>query len=334
MPRVQRLRERYSISAQTHQRLAFAALVLLVVIVFTGSAVRLTGSGLGCPTWPKCTDRSVYTELNSHGIIEFGNRVLTSLVSAGAIAAALGSFLRRPLSPIRRDLAWLGVMLPIGVVVQAVIGGLSVLYQLAPGWVMTHYVVSMIILVAAFGLWWRSRLTPDEIADVRSDRTVVTAVRLLCAWAAFAIVLGTASTAAGPHAGASGTGEFVHRLGFWGGNTLAHLINLHGTIAAILGLGTVGVWLLARSRSGSRELLLTLKLTALLLAAQGAVGILQYQLKLPSEIVWVHVALATLTWVGYVHVWAAAGHPEARHQPVTANPVPSPTLAVTREPVA
>lgn len=334
MQRIQRLRERYSISAQTHQRLAFAALVLLVVIVFTGSAVRLTGSGLGCPTWPKCTDQSVYTELNSHGVIEFGNRLLTSLVSAGAIAAALGSFLRRPLSPMRRDLAWLGVMLPIGVVVQAVIGGLSVLHQLAPGWVMTHYVVSMVLLIAAFELWWRSRLQPGEIAEVRSDRVVVTAVRVLCAWAAFAIILGTASTAAGPHAGASGTGEFVHRLDFWGGDTLANLINLHGTIAAILGLGTVGVWLLARARSGSRELLLTLKLTALLLASQGAIGILQYQLKLPSEIVWVHVALATLTWVGFVHVWAAAGRAAARDQPITSNPVPSPTLAVTREPVA
>lgn len=334
MQRVQRLRERYSIGAQTHQRLAFTALTLLVVIVFTGSAVRLTGSGLGCPTWPKCTDRSVYTQLNSHGIIEFSNRVLTFLVSAGAIAAALGSFLRRPLQPIRRDLAWLGVMLPIGVVAQALIGGLSVLYKLAPGWVMTHYVVSMVILVAAFELWWRSRLTPGEIGEMRSRRSVVAAVRVLCGWAAFTIVLGTASTAAGPHAGASGTGEFVHRLDFWGGNTLAHLINVHGTIAAALGVGTVGVWLFARSRSGSHELLLTLKLTATLLAAQGAIGILQYQLKLPSEIVWVHVALATLTWVGYVHVWAAAGRAEAPDRPLTANPVPTPALAVSREPVA
>jgi len=173
MPRIERLRQRFSISAQTHQRLAFVALILLVVIVFTGSAVRLTGSGLGCPTWPRCTETSVYTELNTHGVIEFGNRVLTSLVSAGAIAAALGSFLRRPLHPLRRDLAWLGVMLPIGVVIQAVIGGLSVLYQLAPGWVMTHYVVSMLILIASFALWWRSRLEPGEITEVRSERTGV-----------------------------------------------------------------------------------------------------------------------------------------------------------------
>ncbi len=319
MQRIERLRQRFSISADTHQRLAFAALVLLVVIVFTGSAVRLTGSGLGCPTWPRCTQTSVYTELNTHGVIEFGNRVLTSLVSAAAIAAALGSFLRRPLHPLRRDLAWLGVMLPIGVVVQAVIGGLSVLYKLAPGWVMTHYVVSMLILIAAFALWWRSRLEPDEIPEVRSERPLVWAVRALCAWAAVTIVAGTASTAAGPHAGSAGTGELVHRLDFWGGATLAHLINLHGTLAATLGVGTVACWLLARRLRGNPELLLTLKLTAGLLAAQGVVGIAQYRLELPTEIVWVHVALATLTWVGFVHVWAAAGRPIAnpREQPAS-----------------
>ena len=172
---------------ETHRRLAFAALVLLVLIVFTGSAVRLTGSGLGCPTWPKCTETSIHSELDTHGVIEFGNRVLTSLVSAGAIAAALGSFLRRPLHPLRRDLAWIGVLLPLGVLVQAVIGGLSVLYKLAPGWVITHYLVSMVLLIASFALWWRSRLEPDQIAEVRSERSVVWAVRALCVYAFVAI---------------------------------------------------------------------------------------------------------------------------------------------------
>jgi len=311
MERLEHLRQRFSISAQTHRRLAFAALVLLVLIVFTGSAVRLTGSGLGCPTWPKCTETSIHSELDTHGVIEFGNRVLTSLVSAGAIAAALGSFLRRPLHPLRRDLAWIGVLLPLGVVVQAVIGGLSVLYKLAPGWVITHYLVSMLLLIASFALWWRSRLEPDQISAVRSERPVVWSVRALCVYAFVAIGAGTVATAAGPHAGSAGTGEFVHRLDFWGGETLSNLINTHGTLAAILGFGTVGCWLLARAHNGNAELLLTLKLTGGLMAVQGAIGIVQYRLELPSEIVWVHVALATLTWVGFVHVWAAAGRPLA-----------------------
>lgn len=320
MERIEHLRQRFSISAETHRRLAFAALVLLVLIVFTGSAVRLTGSGLGCPTWPKCTETSIHSELSTHGVIEFGNRVLTSLVSAGAIAAALGSFLRRPLHPLRRDLAWIGVLLPLGVLVQAVIGGLSVLYKLAPGWVITHYLVSMVLLIAAFALWWRSRLEPDQIAAVRSEPVVVWSVRALCVYAFVAIGAGTAATAAGPHAGSAGTGEFVHRLDFWGGETLSNLINTHGTLAAILGVGTVGCWLLARARNGNAELLLTLKLTAVLMAIQGIVGIAQFRLELPSEIVWVHVALATLTWVGFVHVWAAAGRPLASPAEQPASP--------------
>ncbi len=309
MERIEHLRERLSISAQTHRRLALIAMVLLVLIVLTGAAVRLTGSGLGCPTWPRCTATSIHSELDTHGVIEFGNRVLTSLVSLAAIAAALGSFLRRPLHPLRRDLAWIGLLLPLGVMAQAVIGGLSVLYKLAPGWVITHYLVSMVLLIASFALWWRSRLEPGQIAAVRSQSSLVWSARALCVYAFVAIAAGTVATAAGPHAGSAGTGEIVHRLGFWGSETLSNLINTHGTLAAILGVGTVGCWLLARARDGNAELLLTLKLTALLMAAQGVVGIVQYRLELPSEIVWVHVALATLTWVGFVHVWAAAGRP-------------------------
>ena len=253
MERIEHLRQRFSISAQTHRRLAFAALVLLVLIVFTGSAVRLTGSGLGCPTWPKCTETSIHSELDTHGVIEFGNRVLTSLVSAGAIAAALGSFLRRPLHPLRRDLAWIGLLLPLGVLVQAVIGGLSVLYKLAPGWVITHYLVSMVLLIASFALWWRSRLEPDQIAEVRSERSVVWAVRALCVYAFVAISVGTWATAAGPHAGSAGTGEFVHRLDFWGRETLSNLINTHGTLAGDPGRGHRGLLAAGPGAQGQRR---------------------------------------------------------------------------------
>jgi cytochrome c oxidase assembly protein subunit 15 len=177
---------------------------------------------------------------------------------------------------------------------------------------MAHYVISAAILIAAFELWWRSAREPHEIASLSSDRTVVLLVRALAVLAAVAIVLGTASTAAGPHAGASGTGEFVHRLDFWGGETLRRLIHVHGYLVTALGIGTVGAWWLARRRGANGELVLTLMLTCLLLAAQGVVGITQYETQLPSEVVWLHVALATLTWVGYVHVWAAAGRPAAR----------------------
>ncbi len=295
--------DRHPITPERYTQLAFAALVLLILIVFTGAAVRLTGSGLGCPTWPKCTETSVHSSLDTHGVIEFGNRLLTFVVSAGSVAAWLGVFLVRPE---RRDLRYLALSLPIGVLLQAVIGGLSVIFQLAPGWVMTHYLVSMVLLVWAFNLWWRSSRTPEEVATVTSDRTLVTGIRVLYVLAFVAIALGTMSTAAGPHAGASGTGEFVGRFDWFGSDTLSTVILVHGITVTALGIGTVAAWWLSRTR-GTLELQRTLLLTIGLLGAQGVLGIVQYRLELPAELVWVHVALATLTWVGYVHGRAAAG---------------------------
>ncbi|MGI8903642.1 MAG: COX15/CtaA family protein [Solirubrobacteraceae bacterium] len=307
-----RVRERWSISAETYQRITLVSLIALTLVVLTGAAVRLTGSGLGCPTWPRCTRSSFHPALNSYALIEFTNRVLIFAVSAAAIAAAVGAFLRRPLHPRRRDLELLGILLPLGVVAQAVVGGESVLYKLAPGWVMAHYWLSMLILIAAFALWRRSRMEPDEIGRPGAGRAMILGVRLLSALAAVVVVLGSASTAAGPHAGASGTGQFVHRLSFWGAETLSRMVHLHGYLVTIMGLGTLGLWWLARRSGASHELVRTLALTCLLLAAQGILGITQYTLQLPSELVWLHVSLATLTWVGYVHAWSAAGRLPAR----------------------
>ncbi|MGH2898302.1 MAG: hypothetical protein ACRDMZ_06475, partial [Solirubrobacteraceae bacterium] len=95
---------------------------MFTLIVVTGVAVRVTGSGLGCPTWPKCTDNSLYTELNTHGVIEFGNRTLTSLVTFAALAALVGARRRRPY---RKDLFVLGGLLPLGVVAQILLGGFT-----------------------------------------------------------------------------------------------------------------------------------------------------------------------------------------------------------------
>ncbi|HEX8157824.1 MAG TPA: COX15/CtaA family protein, partial [Solirubrobacteraceae bacterium] len=88
------MKDRYTLTPERYALIARVALVMLTLIVLTGAAVRVTGSGLGCPTWPKCTDSSLYTELNTHGIIEFGNRVLTSIVGFAAIAAFLGALRR------------------------------------------------------------------------------------------------------------------------------------------------------------------------------------------------------------------------------------------------
>jgi cytochrome c oxidase assembly protein subunit 15 len=300
-----RTRERWPISAETYEKIALAALVSLVLVVLTGAAVRLTGSGLGCPSWPRCTRTSLQPQLNSYALIEFGNRVLIFFVSAAALAAVAGALLRRPAER-RRDLVVLSCLLPLGIIGQAVVGGESVLHKLAPGWVMSHYWLSMVILVAAFELWWRSRLEPDELGRPGADRPTVLAVRAVTGLAVLVILLGSAATAAGPHAGASGTGQLVQRLDFWGGDTVGRLIHFHGYLVTIMGLATLATWWAARRR-GTADLARTLKLICLLLASQGVIGIAQYELALPGELVWVHVMLATLTWVGYVHAWTSAG---------------------------
>jgi heme a synthase len=277
------------------------------VIVFTGAAVRVTGSGLGCPDWPQCYENGrLVAELNSHAWIEFGNRLFTSLVAASAGAAGLLAYFRRPF---RRDLAILGTLLPLGVIGQAVMGGLTVLYGLAPGWVMGHYLLSMAILVAAGALAWRARPAFEVDEPPPADTNTARAVWTMFALGAVTIFVGTAATAAGPHAGGEGTGDVVHRFTFNGASTANWLIDRHGVLAAALGVLAVVTWWLARRCGADASLRMRLTRICFLLAAQGVIGIVQFQLSLPAEIVWVHVALATLTWVGIVLAAMQVGAP-------------------------
>src|SRR5881275_1493072 len=140
------MRERLpTISPAAYARVTLVALAALSLIVLTGAAVRLTGSGLGCPDWPRCYGHAL-PPLSTHALIEFGNRALSGLVGVIAVATAALAFRRWPF---RRDLALLALSLPIGVVAQAVLGGFTVREHLAPGYVMSHFALSMIVLVGA-----------------------------------------------------------------------------------------------------------------------------------------------------------------------------------------
>lgn len=301
------MRAHLQIGPQQYFLVAAIALVALTLIVFTGAAVRVTGSGLGCPHWPECYSNGRFVaELNSHAWIEFGNRIFTSVVAVAAIAAGALAFLRRPF---RRDLAVLGLLLPVGVVGQAVMGGLTVLYGLAPGWVMGHYLLSMAILVVAAALAWRARPTYGDAEPAAADRLTSRLMWALFALGAVTIFAGTAATAAGPHAGGEGTGDVVHRFTFKGASTVNWLIDRHGVLATALGALAVATWWVARRRGAAQELRTRLTRICVLLAAQGAVGIVQFQLELPAEIVWLHVALATLLWVGIVLAAMQVGAP-------------------------
>src|SRR4051794_9764950 len=285
-----------------YARIATASFVILVLIVFSGAAVRLTGSGLGCPTWPKCHGHLVTTEVSGHAAIEFGNRMVTGFVAALAVLAALAAFLRRPF---RRDLAILGVLLPIGVAGQVVLGGLSVLYDLAPGWVMGHFLLSQLILAAAFALMWRARREPSDLPPPADRRTVI-ATRALVPLAAWVLFMGTVATASGPHPGASGD-DVVTRLSFHGGSTMTWVIHWHGRFSTLLGVSAVVLWFYLRRVDAASGLRRAATVLCFVLAVQGVVGIVQYETKLPAGVVWVHVVFATLTWLSVLWTVAAAG---------------------------
>jgi len=295
------VRHRLAVTPIQYRRVAYVALAALTLIVFSGAAVRLTDSGLGCENWPKCGGTPL-PPLSSHALIEFGNRAVSAVVGIITVVAAILAFTRRPY---RKDLAILAILLPLGVAAQAVLGGFTVLNHLAPGFVMAHFSLSLLILVAAFALAWRATYEPGS-RPTSNDRLAVWSARALIPIGALTIFAGTAATAAGPHSGGF-TGQVVHRLHFKGADTLDWTIHQHATIAAIFGVAVIGVWFLWRRRGASASELEPLTVLGVLLAAQGLVGSVQYELKLPSEMVWVHVCLATITWLTLLWVVAAAG---------------------------
>jgi len=305
---LERLRERtngFTVTPAQYVVFAYVALGALSLIVLTGAAVRLSGSGLGCPTWPKCYG-NVYPPLNSHAIIEFSNRLLTGPVCIAAGLAWLAALRRRPY---RRDLVWISALLPLGVIAQAVLGGLTVRGALDYGWVMGHFALSMLILVAAVVLVWRAshaRESDRREAAHSSDRLLLRCTRGLVALGALTIFAGTAATAAGPHAGGS-PGQKINRLSFAGRATMDFVIHRHAEIAFVFSLAAVGLWWLARRRGVGTGLQRPLTLLCVLIALQGIVGLDQYYNHLPTELVWVHVTLATSCWLALMWAGCASG---------------------------
>jgi heme a synthase len=315
------MRSRFAISPALYAKVAQVSLAALALIVMTGAAVRMTGSGLGCPDWPKCYGQTI-APLESHAIIEYTNRLLSGFVGFAVIAAGALAWLRRPF---RWHLALFGGFLPVGVVAQAVLGALVVEHHLAPGLVMSHFILSMILLDAAFALMWCSRYEPESRGRSR-DRLGVWAVRALVPLGQATIVLGTVATASGPHAGSHGH-ELVKRFDFRGSDTLHWVVQRHGAVAAVFGLSLCAVWLILRREGGERRALRPLTATIGLVALQGALGIVQYATKLPGELVWLHVALATLTWLSVLWTVASAGRLARRTEAARERRLREPELA-------
>jgi heme a synthase len=293
--------ERLTLSLRAYTGVAIGALAMLVLIVFSGAGVRLTGSGLGCPDWPRCGG-TFLPELSTHVFIEYGNRVLSGFVGVACVAAGVLVFRVRPFRP---DLVRPALVALVGVLAQALLGGATVLLDLSWPVVIAHYLLSMVLLVAGAVLVWRC-VRGDRAVEA-PDRLVTLGTRVLVAYGGLVIVAGTFATAAGPHAGGAGTGDVVDRLDAFGASTLKSLILLHGHMATALGVLSVLLWLFAWRRGTGRTLMRSLTAVCLLMAIQGIVGLVQYHNALPAEVVWVHASLPAVMWVVLVWSWVAAG---------------------------
>jgi cytochrome c oxidase assembly protein subunit 15 len=283
-----------SISPRTFRRLTIAVAISLAAIVVTGAAVRLTSSGLGCPDWPRCTAKSIVAPDSYHALVEFVNRIITSIVGVFVFLVAVGSLLR---APRRRDLTLLAWSLVLGFAGQAVIGGLSVIYHLDPPWVMAHFLLSMVMLWIALVLVHRADPAwQPRVPEVQ--RELLLLGRTLVGVAACVLFLGTVTTGTGPHAG---SGAHVKRLHF----PLERVTQLHADSALLL-TGLVIATLFAVRLTPTTQLV---RRRASFLAGtvllQVAIGYTQYFLNLPPGIVELHVAGATVLWCSTI--WLQLG---------------------------
>jgi len=289
------------LSAAAYRRITLVALVALGVIVVTGAAVRLTGSGLGCSDWPACEPGRLAPRRadGAHALIEFVNRAITGVVSVAVVVAEHGSLLRRPR---RRDLTWLSLGLVAGVVGQIVLGGLTVLFDLAPPLVMGHFLLSMVILADAVVLHHRAA-RPDEATGVRPavGPTALTLLRCVTVVAAVVVFTGTVVTAAGPHAGDAD----VPRLDL----AVPGVARAHGlAVFALLALTLAALWRMHRDRAPAGALDAG-RVVVAVLVAQAGLGYTQYFTGVPAVLVGAHVLGAVLLWVAVIRLHLAAWTP-------------------------
>jgi heme a synthase len=289
------------VSPAVVSRLALANAVANGAIVVTGGAVRLTGSGLGCPTWPRCTSESFVAtpELAGHGAIEFGNRLLTFVLAAVAIATVVAVWRSE-----RRDLRPLAVLTFLGIPAQALLGGVTVLTGLNPWTVASHFLVSIVLIALATVLWLRSR--EPGVGQPLLRRPLALLVSGAAAVTAVVLVLGTLVTGSGPHSGDVDADDVPtgDRMGFdvelvsqlhadavflLVGLTVALLVALHATDAP------------GRVRRAARDLLVVQ-------LAQGVVGYVQYFTDLPIALVLLHMLGAVLVTAYTARlVWSVRG---------------------------
>ncbi|GAA4213716.1 COX15/CtaA family protein [Actinocatenispora rupis] len=279
--------DRLRASDATVRRLALSSVVVNVLLVVTGGAVRLTGSGLGCPTWPKCTDSSYHNTpaYGFHGYIEFGNRLLTFVVAVVVTLTFLAAVfaVRR-----RRSVVWLSFVNGLTIPAQAVIGGLTVLTKLNPYVVAAHFLFTVLIIAASYALWKRTR-EGDEPARsvVRPPLRPLTAG--LAGLTVVVLTIGTVVTGSGPHAG----DQHAKRTGLDPGM----IAQLHADAVMLLIGASVAAWFAFRATDAPHPVRRAALVLVGLELGQGAIGFVQYFTHLPVLLVGLHMAGSAAVWL-------------------------------------
>lgn len=302
-----------------YRRITVVALVALGFIIVTGGAVRLTGSGLGCPQWPNCTAGHLAPRISPsgyHPAVEFVNRVITGVVSVAVIVAVLASLVR---APRRRDLTWLSAGLVLGVVGQIVLGGETVRHKLNPAFVAAHFLLSMLIVWDAVVLDHRASLPDGGRRRPLVEPELVWAARLMAVLAAVTILAGTVVTGSGPHGG----DDKVQRWSL----DLHRVTQLHGTAAMLLVALTLATLWLLRSQGAPAEAIRRGRQVIEALALQVAIGYTQYFTGVPVVLVGFHILGAVLVWTAVLRFALVVGMSPAPAAAPAAAPSAPPSVA-------
>jgi heme a synthase len=312
-----------AVSPSLSHRLDVVALVMTALIVLTGAAVRLTGSGLGCADWPECSVGHLTPALQFHGLVEFGNRMVTVVLTVAVVAAFVGSVLR---APRRRDLVWLSGGLVAGVVAQAVLGGIVVYTKLNPYVVMVHFFATMLLLVDAVVLVHRStRDYTQGSAHLLVPRPLIRLFYGALAILALVIAAGTATTGAGPHAGDASGQQVAKRIPV----ALRDMAELHSSLALLLVGVTIGLVVALHMGEVPERVRRSARVLLVVMVAQAGVGYTQYFTHLPALLVEVHIVGATALVIGAVQTFLACTYhaPEVPPAPLV-HQTPAPGVPV------
>ena len=283
------------------------ALILLCVIVVSGAAVRLTGSGLGCSDWPRCNSEKFIDVSTTHGAIEQINRLFTGLVTAIVIAAVLAARFR---VPYRKDLVMLSWGLVAGVIGQIVLGGIVVLTGLNPVANQGHFLLSMILVANSLILHQRAKndSVPNRLRNLSPFQQLI---RVAVTVGSLAIVTGTVVTASGPHAG----DENAKRLGF----AITTVARIHGITVLVTIALLIAIARFARTKQ-LRLLYTPLETVIVIGILQGTVGYVQYFNNIPALLVGIHIFGATMFFLALVHLWMVANQiPDANRETTVRN---------------